>query len=542
MDKKTVALLVNATNQAGWVHDVVQWLSREEDFHVAALIVARSETPPATRNLPWTLDPLGTVARLESRMLETRHRAQLQTRDLRESVPEGTPVLNLEITQGPRGSIAADADQLRGLMELHLDVILLLGAPPIRGELASLPAHGVWTPVHSDLKDQHDPSHAGFWEVYQRADHTTVRLWRLGATEQADELLDARSFNTEMFWLKNRARALSLTNLMIFDTLKTVERPQRRKQPAAGLQIHTAMVRPQPAQWDGAAYLARQAWLASSLVLRRAMKRNVRWRIGMCPTGRQEFVTSDAAVLVPPKGRFFADPFVYTRNGQPFIFFEDYYFRERKGKISVATYVDGAFRFLGVVLDLPYHLSFPYIFEYDGGTYMVPETCGNRSIELWKCVEFPLKWELHATLMDNISAVDTIVFPYGGHWWLFTNIDRTDGQSHCDELFAFYADRPDATQWTPHALNPIINSPIKARNAGMILAADGGVIRCAQTQGFLHYGKGVSLNRIEVLTPDTYREIDGPVHYPEFLRKPLASMHHWHHHGGHTVFDFAFME
>jgi hypothetical protein len=52
----------------------------------------------------------------------------------------------------------------------------------------------------------------------------------------------------------------------------------------------------------------------------------------------------------------------------------------------------------------------------------------------------------------------------------------------------------------------------------------------------------VSLNRIEELTPTTYRETDGPVHYPSFLRKPYASMHHWHHHGGHTVFDFAFME
>ncbi|OZI59589.1 glucosamine inositolphosphorylceramide transferase family protein [Bordetella genomosp. 11] len=542
MDKKTVALLVNATNQPGWVHDVAQWLSREEHFQIAALIVAWDDTQSAERSLPWSRDPLGTVARLESRMLETRHRAQLATSELTASLPPGTPVLDLGVTRGHGGLLAADPEQLRDLIALRLDVILILGAPAIRGELASLPTHGVWMPVHSDLKDQQHVAHAGFWEVYQRADHTTVKLWRLGATEQADELLDARSFNTEVFWLKNRARALSLANLMIFDTLQAMAQPERRKQPSSSLQIHTAMTRPQPAQWDGAAYLARQAWLASSMVLRRAMKRNVRWRIGMCPTGRQEVVTSEAAVMVPPKGRFFADPFVYTRNGQPYIFFEDYYFRERKGKISVATYIDGAFRFLGVVLDLPYHLSFPYIFEYGGATYMVPETCGNRTIELWKCTEFPLKWELHCRLMDNISAVDTIVFPYGGHWWLFTNIDRTDGVSHCDELFAFYADRPDTDRWTPHALNPIVHSPVKARNAGVILAPDGSVVRCAQSQGFQHYGNGVSLNRIEELTPHTYREADGPVNYPSFLRKPYASMHHWHHHGGHTVFDFAFME
>ncbi len=97
--------------------------------------------------------------------------------------------------------------------------------------------------------------------------------------------------------------------------------------------------------------------------------------------------------------------------------------------------------------------------------------------------------------------------------------------SHCDELFAFHAERPDTDDWTPHAQNPIVRSPVKARNAGMILAPDGGVIRCAQSQGFQHYGKGVSLNRIEELTPHAYRESDGPVHYPNFLRKPFASMH-----------------
>lgn len=542
MDKTTVALMVDAANQAGWMHDLAKWLSKEEGFRVAALIISRDGQHSPAQAAPGIRDPLSAVARLENRMLDSRHRLQLQTRDLRDSLPAGTPVLDLPVAEAAGIRVMADQAAVRAVADLRPDVILVLGQPAVRGALASLPAHGVWMPVHSELKDQPESTHAGFWEVYQRADHTTVKLWRLGATEEADELLDSRSFNTETFWLKNRARALSLSNLMVFDMLRAIARPERRKPRDEALQIHTAIARPRPAQWDGATYLARQAWLVLGLVIRRAMKRNVRWRIGMCPTGHQGVVNSDAAVLVPPKGRFFADPFVYTRNGQPYIFFEDYYFRERKGKISVATHVNGEFEFLGVVLDLPYHLSFPYIFEYGDDTYMVPETCGNRTIELWRCAEFPLKWELHATLMKDISAVDTIVFPHGGRWWLFTNVDRTDGQSHCDELFAFYADRPDSTDWQPHAQNPIVNSPVKARNAGMVVAPDGGVIRCAQTQGFLHYGKGVSLNRIEELTPSIYRETGGPVHYPNFLHKPFASMHHWHHHGGHTVFDFAFME
>ncbi len=538
MDRKNIALLVNAVDQAGWMHDLVKWLSQDARFQIAALILARNDQAV----VPRTRYPLMAVARLENRMLDPKHRVQLETRDLRRSLPAGTPLIELPLDVS-EGSLLVPRDEaMRDLAALRLDVILALGLPAVRGRLAALPAHGVWMPVHSELKNRADAAHIGFWEVYERADHTTVRLWRLGATEEADALLDSRSFNTEMFWLKNRARSLSLGKLMVCDMLSAVASAESRARRDATLDICTALARPQPAQWDGAAYVARQAWLACGLLVRRAMRRNIRWRIGMCPTGQQGVITSNTAVLVPPKGRFFADPFVYTRNSQPFIFFEDYYFGERKGKISVATHVDGEFQFLGVVLDLPYHLSFPYVFEHGKTAYMVPETSGNRTIELWRCVEFPLKWELHATLMKGLSAVDTIVFPHGGRWWLFTNVDRTDGQSHCDELFAFYADRPDSTDWQPHARNPIIDSPAKARNAGMVVNPDGGVIRCAQTQGFLHYGKGVSLNRIEELTPDTYRETGGPVHYPDFLHKPFASMHHWHHHGGHTVFDFAFME
>jgi hypothetical protein len=564
MDKMKVALCVGGISQQGWVHEIAEWLAEQEEFECGAVIVADGELPAAP-GLPWTGTTLSNVARLEGRMLETRYRTQLVSRDLSSSLAHGTPVLPLTLTLGPAGSrVAADPAQIQAIAGLGLDAILVLGLPAVRGGLSGAARRGAWLLAHSELGGQADVTHAGFWEVYQRADHTTLKLWRLGETESVgDELLDMRSFNTEMFWLKNRARALSLGNLMVYDTLRSLRLPEGRKSTSTNnLHVHTGMARPVPAPRDGAAYLARQAWLASSMVMRRALKKNVRWRIGMCPTGRQQVLTSDAAIMVPPKcptgrqqvltsdaaimvppkGRFFADPFVCTRDGRPYIFFEDYYFRERKGKISVATFENGAFDFLGVVLDLPYHLSYPYIFEHEGNTYMVPETCGNRTIELWKCTEFPLKWELSKTLMNNISAVDTIVFPYGGYWWLFTNIDRTDGLSHCDELFAFYAEKPDATEWIPHAQNPIVNSPIKARNAGMVMAEDGSVIRCAQTQGFLHYGKGVSLNRIEQLSPSAYSEVDGPVNYPHFLRKPFASMHHWHHHGGHTVFDFAFME
>ena len=40
---------------------------------------------------------------------------------------------------------------------------------------------------------------------------------------------------------------------------------------------------------------------------------------------------------------------------------------------------------------------------------MVPESSSSNQIRLYECIQFPMKWKFKCTLMDNISAVDTIL-------------------------------------------------------------------------------------------------------------------------------------
>jgi hypothetical protein len=533
--KLRVGLLISGRDQPGWVADLIDEFKASESFALKIILIANMPPPPGENAM------LGGLARLETKMLGARERDLLKSRPL---VEKGlVPFFDLGLGRGASGLLEADEADVTAVARGNpLDVLIVLGMGSVRGALVSYPRLGLWQLSHSDVASAQS-GHAGFWEVYQRSDHTAVKLWKLAERAEQDELVDQRHFNTEFFWLKNYARSLSLGNFMVRDALSSLVDTPIPVPRQMDLQIHTGRRRSQPASWDSAAYLFRQSLLMAELLWRRATRKNVTWRIGMCPTMRPEIVASDAAVLTAPKGRFFADPFVHTKDDQPYIFFEDYAFSEGKGKISVATYEQGAFKFLGTVLDLPYHLSFPYIFTHEGCTYMMPETCGNRSIEVWKCVDFPLKWELEATLMNDISAVDSIVFPHDGRWWLLTNIDRANGQSHCDELFAFYADSPTSSDWTPHTQNPVVRSPSKARNGGLVMSPTGEITRCAQYQGFCHYGKGLSLNEIVKLTPDIYIEKDGPIHYAGFVeKKSLPSMHHYHHHGSHAVFDFAYME
>ena len=55
---------------------------------------------------------------------------------------------------------------------------------------------------------------------------------------------------------------------------------------------------------------------------------------------------------------------------------------------------------------------------------MIPESSKNKDIRLYKCIEFPLKWELEKVLKDSIDASDTMVFYHNNLWWMMTNVDE----------------------------------------------------------------------------------------------------------------------
>ena len=225
--------------------------------------------------------------------------------------------------------------------------------------------------------------------------------------------------------------------------------------------------------------------------------------------------------LYPTEPAFWADPFVWQRDGQFWIFFEDYPFSTRRGRISVLP-VDA----LGLptgpaqpVLDEPYHLSYPFLFEYEGELYMMPEKTALNRVDLYRCVEFPGRWELAATLLDGIKMADATLFEHEGRWWLF-GAAKQGGVRINESLFAFYADSPLSTAWTPHAANPLVRDFSRGRPAGRIFRdGDGRLIRPSQ-DCVRRYGHGLQLSRIEALSLTHYRE-------QAFLHLSSADMPGW---------------
>jgi hypothetical protein len=211
--------------------------------------------------------------------------------------------------------------------------------------------------------------------------------------------------------------------------------------------------------------------------------------------------------LLSPKGRFWADPFVIAKNGNYYIFVEEFIYKANKAHITV-LHLDNTGKFLGseTIIERPYHLSYPFIFNIDSTYYMIPETAGNNSIELYKCVNFPNNWVFVRNIMENISAVDTTLFYYNDKYWLFTSIDQTGNISGSStELFLFFADDIFSANWKSHPLNPIVSDVRKARPAGKIFIYEGEIYRPSQDCS-VRYGKGFNLNHVTKLTETEYDE------------------------------------
>ncbi len=208
---------------------------------------------------------------------------------------------------------------------------------------------------------------------------------------------------------------------------------------------------------------------------------------------------------IPPRGAFWADPFIIEREGRSFVFFEEFLYKAQRGRISFAgIQKDGSIGEAQVALERPYHLSYPFLFEYRGEFYMIPETAQNRAIEVYRCRRFPDQWEFHKTIMQNVHAVDATLIEHSMLWWMFVNI-AGEGGSTWDEMHLFYSDDPLSDHWTPHPLNPVVSDARSARPAGRIFRRDGLLLRPSQDSS-RRYGYALNLNRVTRLTKNEYEE------------------------------------
>jgi hypothetical protein len=229
---------------------------------------------------------------------------------------------------------------------------------------------------------------------------------------------------------------------------------------------------------------------------------------------------TEYACLVPPKDRFWADPFPLERDGRHYVFFEELVFARRRAHISVMEVRRDGTRSAAVkVLERPYHLSYPFLFEHAGALFMIPETGDNRTVEVYRCRRFPDEWTQETVLLEGGFFTDATLHRAHDRWWMFANLSP-DGTQGADELNLYHAADP-LGRWTPHRMNPVKSDIRGARPAGGLYEAAGALYRPGQI-GAPIYGRGVSINRVVRLSPEEYRETEVQRVLPTHPREVLG--------------------
>jgi hypothetical protein len=238
--------------------------------------------------------------------------------------------------------------------------------------------------------------------------------------------------------------------------------------------------------------------------------------------------------LRPPSDRLWADPFVWEHGDNYYIFYEERLYSSNRGHIACLT-LDNQMNPIAncVVLERPYHLSYPFIFEHQEQIYMIPETEKNGTVELYRCTCFPDHWVFAKTLLADIKAVDATLLEADGKWWLFANIRERGSSWHA--LHLFHTDHLLSDQWIPHPRNPIVKDIGSARPAGRIFLHNGELIRPSQDCS-VRYGYATKFNHITALTDSNYAEICKWSFKPP-RRRNILGTHTWNAAGDLTTID-----
>lgn len=391
-----------------------------------------------------------------------------------------------------------------------LDVVLAIGKGPFIQNMASCAKLGVWT--HELTDSGHLTSFdIGFNESVLRKPFVSSGLYAFGTDGTVYPLFESTSstqsasihrvFN-RVYWKMTSFFARTIDKLTVLGEKQFILNYLSKKPDSIGPKVNSVQ--------NGNIFTAAPAYFKNFIQWKISNKIIKKKWILLFQLGKNDSMDlnfNSFKKIIPPKGKFWADPFVIYHQEKYFIFFEACSVAGRSlGNISLIILNNkGEISSPTVVLKKPYHLSYPFLFHWKNCWYMIPETAQNRTIELFKCVDFPDKWEFQYNLMEEISAVDTTLFEHNGKWWLFVNVTETPGASSWDELYLYFADDPLSKHWTPHPLNPVISDVTSSRPAGNVYLEDGKIYRPSQNSSY-YYGYGLKINEITTLNETDYEE------------------------------------
>ncbi len=420
------------------------------------------------------------------------------------------------------------------IQDLDLDIIVRGNAPGIfQGEILKISKQGIISFHHGD-NNWNRGSPPAFWEVYHKKPSTGFIIQILNSELDGGTVVYKGSVTTKRTYVENLVSLYSESYPCLSHFIMKEDFSDNFQSTVFSNQLLK-----KPTVIQSLTYIYKVVFAFFKRIFEsRILKIGDRWGVAFVHSKWEVASLRKGVVIKNPTDHYYADPFVITKNDKTICYVEDYSRQAKKGCISaIEIFSNGEYKILGEIIKEEFHMSFPYIFEYENNLFMIPETSQSNSIRLYRCTDYPMKWEYQGDIFKDIDAADTMVFLFNNKWWLLTNTKGHYGNDHCSRLLAFYSDSPISANWTPHENNPIVFDSRIARNGGILFSKNGFVVRGRQKQDFNAYGASLSLSKIIQLTKNSFIEEKITDVNPEFFKK-IKGCHHMHANDEYTVYDF----
>jgi hypothetical protein len=517
-----IGLMLDSLTLPAWAASIVDHIQRSNFARIESLIFKACEQPPPVQPAPLPV-------RLWRILLDKRKRSQIlyslyfKWDARRYSIPNDPlrPVdCTAKLAACPRISVVPIAkgfthrfspQDLEIVRQQKLDVILRFGFNILRGEILSVPRYGIWSYHHGD-NAYYRGGPAYFWEIYERHPLSGVILQVLSEELDAGQVLCKANLETQqgVSTVRNRVQPYWTASFFVIRKLhqlhqygweQVAEQSSQAQLVAGRKKLYRS-----PTNFQMLRFLIDWAF-------RRAVPARVRpvphsyWRVAL--RAGENPMRLDAPDpcgfhwVKSPRGHYYADPFLFEKDRNTWLFFEDYSYLDKIGTIGCAEVLpDGVISAPRTVLAPGHHLSYPFVFEHQGEIYMLPESGADKIVELYRADPFPDRWSLEKVLFKGTIAVDTTLWKEDGVYWFFVTV--VDPPEAGPQLFLFYADSLTG-EWNYHPSNPICTDVRFARGAGRIFRDNGRLIRPSQDHSH-GYGCACHFRHILELTKNSYCE------------------------------------
>jgi hypothetical protein len=407
-----------------------------------------------------------------------------------------------------------------------LDFILRFGFGILKGEILDSAKYGVWSYHHDDDRKYRGVP-TGFWEIWFNDPINAAILQRL--TNQLDSGVILRK---AYFATINHSWQANLDNLLKSST----EWPLQVCRDIESGNTGFLSVKNSPGtaiyKLPGNFFMLRFLLKIAANKIRfhyRDLFLTEKWNVGIIPVSVESFLKPGENTIPEPtwlaintkKSVYHADSFGFADAEQYHIICEEYDYKNAKGILTSLQIEKNTFvlKKKFPALEKNYHLAFPYLFEFKGIKYCIPENSEGKNVDLYRYEVSGGNLIFEQTLIENLQAVDPSLFYHNGYWWLFfTDRVSTNERLHIwfsTDLFGPY---------TAHANNPVKVDVRSSRPAGNPFSINGKLFRPAQDCS-IRSGRRICINEIVTLSPTVFEENVYSVLNPAQNSKFPAGMH-----------------